>query len=42
MAKIIAYAARYGAKAVSWCWKHKWELINAGSAAYDIIKNMFS
>lgn len=40
-AKILKFASKYGTKAVKWCWKHKWELLNAGSAAYDIIKNLF-
>jgi len=41
MAKLIKYASKFGPKAVKWCWKHKWELLNAGSAAYDIIKGIF-
>ncbi|MED0973503.1 aureocin A53 family class IId bacteriocin [Bacillus paramycoides] len=41
VAKVASYAVKYGSKAVSWCWSHKWEIINAGSAAYNMIDSMF-
>lgn len=41
-AKIISFAAKYGIKAVKWCWEHKFELLSAGELAFDLIKNMFS
>ena len=40
--KIIAYAGKYGIRAVKWCWNHKSELIAAGTGAYQIINNMFN
>jgi len=39
--KIISFAAKYGTKAVQWAWAHKGELLAAGQAAYDLIKNAF-
>lgn len=40
-ARILAFAAKYGTKAVSWAWAHKWELINMGDLAFRYIQSIW-
>ncbi|WP_208559307.1 aureocin A53 family class IId bacteriocin [Marinilactibacillus kalidii] len=39
--RILAFAAKYGTKAVKYAWSHKWELINMGDLAFRYLKDIF-
>lgn len=40
-ARILAFVAKYGSKAIKWAWNHKWELINMGDLAYRYIQDIW-
>ncbi|MDM7657619.1 aureocin A53 family class IId bacteriocin [Lactococcus lactis] len=39
--RILGTVAKYGPKAVSWAWQHKWELINMGDLAFRYIQRIW-